>query len=130
MDNRRLRPMARTGRRTGISAAAGSYVIHIVKVPGTGVSLCGRAMNEWSGGDDYADCRSCLKIAHVPLPQPITQEEFDALARELGIDMHHWHASIQEECFDNDGMPIVDYPHLADGTFSYEILLDALARVV
>lgn len=121
-----IRPMLRVPHQTGIITPKGA--IHIVE-HGTRHSVCGRDLKTVftydRHGGDYASCRHCIKLAGYEPPEPISQQEFDALAREHGIDMHHWHASIQEEAYDNDGMPIVHYP--AD---SYERLLAALARVV
>jgi len=122
----KLRPMASVRESTGQVSSAG--VLHIITADHR--TVCGVQVRVVFAGPDYASCRSCLKKAGYALPAAITNDEFNALARELGIDMHHWYASIQEECFDDDGMPIVHYPALEGGRSTYEILLAALARIV
>lgn len=42
----------------------------------------------------------------------MTYDEFDKLAVSLGVDRTEWRAAIDDEMFDNDGMPVVHYPSL------------------
>ena len=117
-------PALRLRVPSGNTAKGG--VTHAIRELDRNTTVCGfKVRLTWPDTESYISCRTCLRCLGYEPPEPISTDEFSALAREMGIDMHHWYASIQDEAFDNAGMPWVHYP---DGT--YDRLLDALARVV
>ena len=109
-------------RPTGTATDQGAR--HILS--GARHTLCGREATAVEDAPSYASCRSCLKSAGIAAPEPITLDEFLALAREVGLDMADFSWAITADMLDDDGMPHIHYP---DGR-TYELLLAALARVI
>ena len=78
-------------------------VEHIVESVSGPRTLCGRDAKTTHVAPGYASCRSCMKSAGITPPDPITLDEFTALARELGVDMRDWSWATTAEAVDEDG---------------------------
>ena len=136
----KLRPSVHVDHPTATIAAGGAVHATEAAIASAAdppvLTFCGRVASYTDyGSGGHINCKACLKRLGIPGPQPLSGAEFEALARELGIDMKSWRAAIRAESFDNDGMPWgVYYPGLIrddnDGVNTYEVLLRALARVV